>query len=297
MLIAEVNLNAKLFATCLREAPSGSSPGPGGVHQRDAEGVSGRHRTLHFFTSAAEDFVRSTVLDCIFKAFTIRRRPRNLMGASEGSQPARHFVDWSTRAETDCAARVVNDDPEMTVLSMDGIGACDHVYRASILAKMHEVPSLRPLLLFVRQTYAWESRRIGGLMRTGHRIRQHEGGKQGDPLMPLLFSLAIHNALAEVKAHLNEGERLFAFLDDIYVLAKPGRIREIYNLLGERLFARSGIQLHTGKTRTWNGAGAPPPRMEVLGLDVWSCSGIKILGTPVGDDEFVRKLSEECISK
>ena len=72
--------------------------------------------------------------------------------------------------------------------------------------------------------------------------------------MPLLFSLAIHNALAEVKAQLNEGEYLFAFLDDIYVLAKPGRVRDIYNLLDERLFTRAGIQLHTGKTRTWNRA-------------------------------------------
>ena len=109
--------------------------------------------------------------------------------------------------------------------------------------------------------------------------------------MPLLFSLAIHNALAEVKAQLN------AFLDDIYVLAKSRRVRDIYNLLVERLFTGAGIQFHTRKTRTWNCAGVPPPRMEELGPDVWSDSGIKILGTPVGDDEFVRRLSEERISK
>ena len=60
------------------------------------------------------------------------------------------------------------------------------------------------------------------------------------------------------------------------------------------LFTRVGIQLHTGKTRTWNRAGVLPPRMEELGPDGWSGSGIKI---PVGDDEFVRRLSEERISK
>ena len=32
-----------------------------------------------------------------------------------------------------------------------------------------------------------------------HEVQQHEGGEQGDPLMPLLFSLAIHNALKEAK--------------------------------------------------------------------------------------------------
>ena len=35
--------------------------------------------------------------------------------------------------------------------------------------------------------------------------------------MPLLFSLAIHDALVAVKAEFRDGEVLFAFLDDVYV--------------------------------------------------------------------------------
>ena len=35
----------------------------------------------------------------------------------------------------------------------------------------------------------------------------------------------------------------------------------------------------------------------LVGPDVWICSGIKILGTPVGDAEFRRRLSEERIGK
>ena len=41
--------------------------------------------------------------------------------------------------------------------------------------------------------------------------------------MPLLFSLAIHDALAEVRLHLQEGELLFAHLDD--VVSKEERTR------------------------------------------------------------------------
>ena len=52
-----------------------------------------------------------------------------------------------------------------------------------------------------------------------HDVHQHKGGEQGDPLMPLLFSLKIHNALLEVKAGMRPGELLFAFLDDVYVVA------------------------------------------------------------------------------
>ena len=53
-----------------------------------------------------------------------------------------------------------------------------------------------------------------------HEIRQREGGEQGDALMPLLFSLGQH-ALIVVARNLEEGERLFAFLDDLYVLCRP----------------------------------------------------------------------------
>ena len=49
-------------------------------------------------------------------------------------------------------------------------------------------------------------------------IPQGEGGEQGDPLIPLLFSLRQHAALSAVASRLEEGERLFAFLDDLYVV-------------------------------------------------------------------------------
>ena len=94
-------------------------------------------------------------------------------------------------------------------------------------------------------------------------IPQQEGGEQGDPL--ILFCLAVHNALGEVQAELLPGERLFAYLDDVYVLCLPERCRKIYNLLADKLQTRAGIRLHTGKTRTWNRVGERPPDMEDMG--------------------------------
>ena len=64
-----------------------------------------------------------------------------------------------------------------------------------------------------------------------HNIEQHEDGEQGDPLMPMLFSLGVHNALEEVQQFLDPGEFLFAYLDDVFILSSPGRAREIFNLL------------------------------------------------------------------
>ena len=165
----------------------------------------------------------------------------------------------STRAGTDCvchAIRVMTDlDARATVLSVDGVGAYDHVLRSSMLGKLMEVPQLRPLIPFVRSTYAhprsyeWEDQH-----GTRHQVWQHEGGEQGDPLIPLLFCLAVHNALADIQEQLRPGEHVFAFLDDIY--------------------AGGGIELHAGKTRVWNKAGECPPDVVELGDEVWNAGGI-----------------------
>ena len=147
--IAEVNLNAKLFATCLREAPSGSSPGPGGCTNEMLKVCLDNTEALHLLTSAAEDFARSSIPDCIFKAFTmatmtaLQKPDGGIRGIATSTSfrrlvaktLAKQFMSdvekacapfqfaLSTRAGTDCvghAVRVVtDDDPEMTVLSID----------------------------------------------------------------------------------------------------------------------------------------------------------------------------------
>ena len=63
---------------------------------------------------------------------------------------------------------------------------------------------------------------------------QHEGGNKGTPSCPY------------VQFSCPQRTGVFAFLDDIYLLAKPGRVRYV------TLFTTAGIQLRTGKTRTWN---------------------------------------------
>ena len=110
---------------------------------------------------------------------------------------------------------------------------------------------------------------------------------KGDPLMPLLFSLAIHDALLAVQAQVREGEVLFAFLDDVNAVTGPNRTRDVYDLFAEHLWRVAGIQMHIGQTRLCNKSGISPPNVEGLGQQVWSCEGIKVLGTPVGTDEFM----------
>ena len=64
-----------------------------------------------------------------------------------------------------------------------------------------------------------------------HHVHQAEGGEQGDPLMPALFSLGLDFALRAFQAELQPGERVAAFLDDLYVTAQPHRIRHLFDRL------------------------------------------------------------------
>ena len=146
-----------------------------------------------------------------------------------------------TRAGTDCVERAItaltDANPITAVLSSDGIAAYEHVQRSAFLKNLHSVPSLQGLLPFVRATYGdpttymWEDE-----ARVLHRLVLAEGGEQGDPLMPLLFSLAIHDPLEESSRELRPKEHLFAYLDDVYFSTDvPDRTRTAHDSLGEEL--------------------------------------------------------------
>ena len=104
------------------------------------------------------------------------------------------------------------------------------------------------LIPFVRQFYScpslylWEDEE--GDTR---KIQQDEGGEQGDPLMSLLFSVGQHRALDEVQVSLRAGERLFAFLDDIYVVCSPERVGDVYKLVEHALRTKTDHQHSLGE--------------------------------------------------
>ena len=134
----------------------------------------------------------------------------------------------STQAGCECVAHALQSmceaNPHTTALSTDGIGAFDLVSRTAMLRGLRRVPDGPEALPFVRMFYGqasvyfWEDDE--GIV---HDIHQAEGGEQGDALMPLLFSLGQHPALQAVQAQLLPGERVFAYLDDVYVTTTPTR--------------------------------------------------------------------------
>ena len=98
-----------------------------------------------------------------------------------------------------------------------------------------------------------------------HLIPQGEGGEQGDPMMPLLYSLGQHSALEAAQEELREDEVVCAFLDDIYVVTPdPHRIGPIYTTLQQHLYSYARIRVHGGKTQVWNRAGIRPRGCDAM---------------------------------
>ena len=122
--------------------------------------------------------------------------------------------------------------------------------RQAMLQALRDTPGANGCLRFVRQFYANPSQFVWHDARgNAHVIHLAEGGEHGDPLMPALFALGQHAALAAVQRQLRPGEMLLACLDDIYVIVTPERLLSLH--LGQH----ARVQLHRGKTRVWNAPG------------------------------------------
>ena len=179
---------------------------------------------------------------------------------------------------------------------MDGIGAYDTISRNSMQQGLVTVPiANRCFPLFA--CFMGNLRSTFGTTKLGnHIITQGEGGEQGDPLMPALFSLGQRAAFQAMQHRLHLDELLLAYLDDIYAVVPPTRIREVYDLMAHKLNRHTQIQLNSGKTRAWNASGTTPPKLAPLSLDVWvgdqtlpsQQQGFTILGTPLGSETYVR---------
>ena len=147
----------------------GSAPGPGGCTNEMLRVCLDDAEVLQLLRLAAEDFARGSATEEITKVFimasmtALRKSDGGVRGIATGTSfrrlvartLARQFMRevektcapfqfaLSTRAGTDCVGHAVRGatdlDPRMTVLSIDAIGAYDHVYRSSMLDKLLEV--------------------------------------------------------------------------------------------------------------------------------------------------------------
>ena len=134
--------------------------------------------------------IRGIATGCSFRRLVARTLAKQF--AEDFEQECSPFqYALSTRVGTDCVGHLLR---AVTVLSVDGIGAYDHVLRAAMLGRLECMPRASAILPFVRLSYAQPST-YSWFDEEGERkvVTQAEGGEQGDPLMPLLFSKGLWN--------------------------------------------------------------------------------------------------------
>ena len=102
---------------------------------------------------------------------------------------------------------------------------------------------LEALLPFCRQFYGAANRHVwtddAGDDHIDHEVLQAEGEEQG--VMPALYALAQHAAVADVAATLEPGEAVVAFLDDTNVGCPPERVAPLFGAPSDALWARARV--------------------------------------------------------
>jgi hypothetical protein len=230
-----LQLDRALFLANLRGSRRGAAPGPNGATAEHFKVALDDESCFASLCEAAQELAQGTAPPEAVAALRLGRlvalkKPngkvrgivsgdvfRRLVARTLAQQLATDFESacapfqyaLSTRAGAECVAHALRAatelDPSATVLSIDGIGAFDHVSRQAMLSELAKLP----VRLFYGSSseYLWYDGE-----GVAHTVNQAEGGEQGDPLMPALFSLGQHPALKAVQEQLLPGEAVFAFL-------------------------------------------------------------------------------------
>ena len=129
--------------------------------------------------------VRRIATGCSLRRLTARTLAKQF--AKEFEKECAPFqYALSTRAGTDCVGHLLRAateaNPRATVLSVDGIGAYDHVLRAAMLSRLERMQEAKALIPFVMLSYS-EPSTNDWFDDTGHRrtVLREEGSEQGDP--------------------------------------------------------------------------------------------------------------------
>ena len=193
-------------------------------------------------------------------------------------------------------------DPHSTVVSVDGIGAYDHISRNAMMRGLRHVVEGDRILPFALafygkpSTYIWEDD-VGDVHQIPH----------ADALLHRPTP-----CIGSSRRNLREGERLFTYLDDLYIICQPDRVGEVHGLSQQHLWNHTRISLDSGKTKVWNRSGVEPAGCSVLqhqaelatpGAIVWrsdtalpTCKqGFKVLGVPLGHPDFVDRFLQRKI--
>eukprot|EP00792_Barthelona_sp_PAP020_P008733 TRINITY_DN3245_c2_g2_i1.p1 TRINITY_DN3245_c2_g2~~TRINITY_DN3245_c2_g2_i1.p1 ORF type:complete len:259 (-),score=48.82 TRINITY_DN3245_c2_g2_i1:213-989(-) len=146
-----------------------------------------------------------------------------------------------------------------SVVSLDFTNAYNTVKRNACLPNWVELNEFRPFLdcLLSKHTIAKYGK---------YNFKMGSGVPQGGALSPLLFSIAMHKVLDLLNKQFKD-IKIFAYLDDVYLVIKPGfsgNINDIYKSV-EQFSEPIGLKLNKSKCKILKSVDS------VLGTPIHSC--------------------------
>ena len=181
-----LQLDNNFLIRALRGARRGSAPGLSGTRAEHLKVLLEDEHTWDLFSQLANAYARGEVPEDIAAGLSMGRltalsKPggrvrgivtgatfRRVVARAMAMQFSKRFEEaaapyqfaLSTRAGADAVAHALRalseQNPDVVILSLDGIGAYDHVKRAAMLRKLG-TEALHSLLPYVRMTYARQS--------------------------------------------------------------------------------------------------------------------------------------------
>ena len=330
-----VTLDKGVFATVLRESRKGLSGGLWGARYEYFKSCLEDDTALDVLYDVAQRVARAeiptTIRDAmLFSSLTAILKPNSRVRGISAGDTFRRLVAktlarqchealrttvWPfnfglhDRSGTDAAIHLIqyltDADPDKVVLSIDGVGAFDHVCRTRMFEQLMANGHLHELLPFVRQWYAVPSqfkwKNNAGITKT---ISQADGGEQGDALMPALFCLALDPALRQVRARLPPGAEIVAYLDDIYIICNPEHVANIFDDVRLTLQSVCHIDVNLGKLAAWSKHANPcPPGLADRADNPWvhdrpeAERGMRILGAPFGTVAYTEAFGSNLLEE
>ena len=176
-------------------------------------------------------------------------------------------------------------DQESYVLAADIDNAFNSVSRSAIFAAVRDkVPQI---LKFVQWAYGGPTNlHIMGAAPGTPPVQSQTGVRQGDPLGPLLFALALQGPL-ERTCEVAPTASLGGYLDDIRFVGRAPQLRAAFPVLRAEAL-EIGLRMRPSKMALTGGPDPESGALLAAELGVRHCpDGVVLCGTPVGTDAFV----------